>query len=98
MIGRPSSFILKAVRYLCMGSFDLFVVACPDCGAMIEFQTKARTGWSGEYERFDASSAPELLLPEMVGAEQTCGPCGRRVKLNEQLQPERMLNRGRKDP
>lgn len=81
-----------------MGSFDLFVVACPDCGAMIEIQTKARTGWSGEYERFDASTAPEWLLPEMVGAEQTCRPCGRRVKLNEQLQPERMLNRGRKDP
>ena len=95
-----------------MGTFDSFLAPCPDCGSPLEFQTKARydgTGGDFAYFAIDLNIAPSpfhrtilygiplWLAEDLIGDEQTCHPCGRRVKLNGSLQPERMLDRGRKD-
>jgi hypothetical protein len=90
-----------------MGSFDTFLVRCPDCTSVMEFQTKARHGHGGEFEYFAADQTIDFTVPvtfvvpgwmreDLSGDEQTCAPCGRRVKLDAELRPMRMLNRGRK--
>lgn len=52
-----------------MGTFDSLLVNCPDCGNRMEFQSKARTGHGGNFEIFEATSAPDWLRFDLVGDE-----------------------------
>jgi hypothetical protein len=94
-----------------MSSFDTYLILCPSCGAQLEFQTKARYGYGGKFEYFTTDptiqrpvhstavvtfGVPEWVRADLVNDERTCRPCGRRVKLDAELKPLRMLNRGRK--
>jgi hypothetical protein len=97
-----------------MGTYDTLLVRCPDCRELLEFQTKARYGHGGEFEYFatdetitepphstakvSRSALSAWMAEDLEGAELTCRPCGRRVKLELQIRlvPVRMLNRGRK--
>lgn len=85
-----------------MATYDTFLTRCPDCGETMEFQSKARYGSGGDFEYFRLAEltrdVPDWLRHDLTGAELTCHPCGRRVRLDENLEPQRMLHRGRKDP
>jgi hypothetical protein len=93
-----------------MGRYDSYLTRCPDCGAQIEFQTKAGDG-GGQWEYYSADTSivnpehstasvrhevPEWMRADLEDDELTCRACGRRVKLDAQMVPQRMLNRGRK--
>lgn len=64
-----------------MGSFDSIIVRCPECGADVEFQTKAG-------RCVMAVHSPEEVPTEIAcdfrdGRTERCGSCGYSVTLRE---------------
>ena len=56
-----------------MGMFDRVWVRCPDCGEMIEFQSKASNCLMDDY---DLECAPLSILQDISSDTEYCENCG----------------------
>ena len=56
-----------------MGMFDRIYVSCKECGAKIEFQSKAGDCYLAEYSLLDA---PANILGDLNGESESCEVCG----------------------
>ena len=61
--------------------FDTLMVACPDCGKMIEFQSKAGDCILAEY---DVNNVPDEIAVDVKDDISSC-ECGKKVKLHVQV-------------
>ena len=60
-----------------MGMFDSVFVECPDCGAQVEFQSKAGVC---ELKRYHYKSVPGAIAEDIHGDVETC-QCGAQVEI-----------------
>lgn len=61
-----------------MGSFDTVVTDCPNCGRMVEFQSKAG---ACTLNRFHSSSVPVVIAVDLDLEVGKCLECGTKVAL-----------------
>lgn len=61
-----------------MGMYDSVVVNCPDCGKIVEFQSKAG---KCEMETYSISSVPTEIALDLDMKKETCSSCGKQIEL-----------------
>ena len=61
-----------------MGMFDSVMAKCPDCGELVEFQSKAGHCDLVEYKTYEV---PTEIAIDICGDEVACKGCGTIVKL-----------------
>lgn len=57
-----------------MGLFDSVYAGCPQCGAKVEFQSKADE--CPYMNNYTLQSAPTHILVDVMNEPQCCGACG----------------------
>lgn len=61
-----------------MGTFNTVLVECPECGGLVEFQSKAGPR---EMETYTVKSAPPEILTDISGKTARCWTCGKSLTL-----------------
>lgn len=70
-----------------MGMFDSVFAACPSCGELVEFQSKAGPC---DLKRYLASSVPAVIAMDLMGERENCRKCGGTVSLMWPQVPDRV--------
>jgi predicted RNA-binding Zn-ribbon protein involved in translation (DUF1610 family) len=65
-----------------MGLFDRVLVACPQCGESIEFQSKAGDCWLADYT---VETMPVSIAADLDGEVERCRTCGQRVRIETEI-------------
>lgn len=65
-----------------MGMFDSVYVSCPNCGVVVELQSKAG---KCELKRYKMVEAPAQLLLDLADRNETCSHCGKSFYLRVQV-------------
>ena len=61
-----------------MGMYDILIIKCPECGAKIEFQSKAGERLMMSY---NIKNVPKCIAGDLDGQEDICPYCSRKVKI-----------------
>jgi predicted RNA-binding Zn-ribbon protein involved in translation (DUF1610 family) len=65
-----------------VGMFDSVFAKCPDCGEMVEFQTKVGPCMLA---RYSSDSVPASIAAGVNGDIEDCDSCGTKVKLHANI-------------
>lgn len=62
-----------------MGMFDRVYIACPKCGAMVEYQSKAGDCMLNSY---GINDVPPRIAGDIIGDKQECDQCGAKIRID----------------
>jgi hypothetical protein len=69
-----------------MGMFDSVFVECPNCGDLVEFQSKAGRC---NLDRYSIKSVPLIIAEDLAGEITQC-KCGELLEINTENLPQRV--------